>query len=65
MTGRTRANETNEESFGKLFLADVASFGEVHSEIEKILVCDELPGRWTYPEIQPKLLREAARRGFL
>ena len=65
MTGRTRGNETSEETVGKLFLADVTSFGEIHSEIEKILVCDELPGRWTYPEIQPKLLQEAVRRGFL
>ena len=65
VTGRTRVNETSEETFGKLFLADVTSFGEIHSEIEKILVCDELSGRWTYPESQPKLLQEAVRRGFL
>lgn len=26
---------------------------------------DELPINWTYPEIQPKLLEEAGKRGFL
>lgn len=26
---------------------------------------DELPINWTYPEIQPKLLEEARKRGFL
>ena len=35
------------------------------SEIEKIAIMDELPINWTYPEIQPKLLEEARKRGFL
>ena len=34
-------------------------------EIEKRLISRELPRHWTYPEIQPKLLEEAVRRGFL
>ena len=38
---------------------------ELHSEIEKITILSELPERWTYPEIQPELMREAARRGYL
>ena len=38
---------------------------ELHSEIEKIAIMDELPINWTYPEIQPKLLEEARKRGFL
>lgn len=25
---------------------------------------DELPINWTYPEIQPKLIEEARKRGF-
>ena len=37
---------------------------ELHCEIEKILLMEGLPERWTYPDIQPELLREAARRGF-
>ena len=52
-----------EESFGGLYAAEVSSFGEIHSEIEKILLLDEPPDdNWTYPEIQPKLLEEAIRR---
>ena len=54
------------ETFGKLFFADIHTFeGELHSEIEKVMIMNELPGNWTYPEIQPKLLEEARKRGFL
>ena len=54
------------ETFGMLFYADVSSFeSELHSEIERIEITDELPSAWTYPLIQPKLLEEAMRRGIL
>lgn len=57
------AEEANEESFGMLFAADIFSFEEeLHNEIEKILITDDLPDNWTYPQIQPKLLVEAERR---
>lgn len=47
-----------EETYGKLFYAQVEEFEEeLHSEIEKIVIMDELPENWTYPEIQPELLR--------
>ena len=36
-----------------------------HSEIERISIMEELPEKWTYPEIQPKLLVEAKRRGYI
>lgn len=50
-------NSNSEETFGKLFYAQVEKFEEeLHSEIEKIVITDELPENWTYPEIQPKLL---------
>ena len=48
-----------------LFFADIFSFEEIHSEIEKIAIMNELPLNWTYPEIQPRLLEEARQRGFL
>lgn len=55
-----------DESFGMLFFADIKCFEtELHSEIEKIVVTDELPKRWTYPHIQPHLMNEAKKRGFL
>ena len=53
------------ETFGKLYYAEIHTFEkELHSEIEKITITDEFPERWTYPEIQPKLLEEARQRGF-
>lgn len=55
-----------EESFGMLFFAEIRTFeNELHSEIEEIQLLEELPDNWTYPQIQPKLLEEADRRGFL
>lgn len=65
--GKTRIDEElGEETFGMLFIADIVSFEqELHSEIEKILITDNLVEYWTYPSIQPKLIDEARRRGFL
>ena len=64
--GKTRINENvDDESFGMLFIADIASFEELHSEIESILITDNLVDNWTYPLIQPKLLEEAKNRGYL
>lgn len=57
--------ETHKESFGMLFYADIRTFEqELHYEIEKIIITNTLPDRWTYAEIQPKLLEEAKRRGI-
>lgn len=51
------------ETFGKLYFADITTFeAELHSEIEKIELFDELPTKWTYPLIQPLLLKEVERR---
>ena len=64
--GKTRASEgADDETFGMLFAAEVFSFEELHSEIEKILITDRLVEHWTYPQIQPKLIEEAKNRGFL
>ena len=64
--GKTRVNENeNDESFGMLFVAEIFSFEELHSEIEKILITEKLVDNWTYPLIQPKLIEEARNRGYL
>lgn len=56
---------TESETFGKLYFADVFKFeNQLHSEIEKIIITDDLIDNWTYPLIQPKLIEEAGRRGF-
>ncbi len=63
VTGKTRVNETGEESFGLLCFAEIEEFtGELESEMEKVILMDELPTNWTYPLIQPKLIEEFERR---
>lgn len=58
--------ESATERHGKLYFADVFKFEEeLHSEIEKIILTEELVENWTYPEIQPHLVAEAKRRGFV
>lgn len=64
--GKTRVNEKlDDESFGMLYYADIVSLEELHSEIESILITDKLVDNWTYPLIQPKLIEEAQKRGFI
>ncbi len=65
VTGKTRINEkSDDETFGMLYYANINSFEDIHSEIEKVIVIDNLDDiEWTYPLIQPKLIEEAKRRG--
>ena len=66
VTGKNRVNENGDEMFGKLYVARIDKFEEdLHSEIEKVCLFDDLPTDWTYPLIQPKLIKEAERRGFI
>lgn len=66
VTGKNKVNETGEETYGMLFFADIKSFeDELHSEMEKVLITDTLVENWTYPLIQPKLIEEAKKRGFI
>ena len=52
------------ETFGMLYAAQIKTFEkELHSEIERILITERPVEKWTYPEIQPKLIAEAVRRG--
>ena len=63
VTGRTRAVDSDEETFGMLYHARIISFEkELHSEIDRIELFDTLPEQWTYPQIQPLLIREYERR---
>ena len=64
--GKTRVNESiDNETFGMLFIADINSFEELHSEIEKILISDKLVDNWTYPLIQPILIEEAKKEAYI
>ena len=56
-------NFDGQEVFGMLYYADVKTFEEeLHSEIERIVIRDEMPEAWTYPDIQPFLMQEVMRR---
>ena len=56
-------NVDGRETFGMLFYAEVKAFEkELHSEIERIVIQDDLPAAWTYPDIQPYLMEEVQRR---
>ena len=58
--------DSGQETFGMLYYAEVTSFEEeLHSEIERIILMENLVENWTYPDIQPKLIEEAKRRGIL
>lgn len=48
-------------SVGMLYYADVERLAPIPagSEIAEVFLLDELPARWTYPEIQPYLLEKA------
>ena len=57
--GKTRVNDTGEETFGMLYFAEINEFAkELHCEMEKVILMDELPENWTYPLIQPKLIEK-------
>ena len=57
--------KTGEEKHGMLFYADITSFEpELHSEIEKIYLMNDLPKRWRFPTVYPALLAEAKRRNI-
>lgn len=49
----------SEETLGLLYFAEISEFAkELHSEMEKVVLMDELPENWTYPLIQPKLIEK-------
>lgn len=60
---KSEENFDGRETFGMLYYADIRAFEtELHSEIEKIILCDDLIDNWTYPDIQPFLIEELNRR---
>ena len=66
VTGKNRVNDTGEETYGMLYYAEITGFeNELHSEMEKVVFLDEVPTKMTYPLIQPLLIEEAKKRGFI
>ena len=59
-------NFNGQETFGMLYFADIKKIeDELYNEIEKIILTDSLNIDWTYPEIQPELLKEYKRRNII
>lgn len=47
------------QSTGVIFLAEVSRRGEIpDSEMEEVRAADEIPGEWSWPAIQPKILQK-------
>jgi Xanthosine triphosphate pyrophosphatase len=56
----TKANQ--QETFGMLFFAEIETFEEeLHSEMEYIILTEELPNNWTYPFIYSRLLEKVEK----
>ena len=54
------------ETYGMLYYADIIKFEELPNyEMEKIQLFDNLPDNWTYPEIQPILLKKVKKAMLL
>lgn len=59
VTGKNRVNESGEEIFGLLCYADIIEFSDqLNSEMEKVVLMEQLPENWTYPFIQPRLIEK-------
>lgn len=63
VTGKTRVNANGGETFGMLYFADIKELGEIHSEIEKYELFDNVPQSLTYPQIQPHLFNYIEKSG--
>ena len=62
VTGKNRVNQTGEESYGMLYFAEIYEFEkDLHSEMERVELFEELPEEWTYPLIQPLPIKEYER----
>lgn len=59
VTGNNVVNDSGEETFGMMYYADIKSLKSLpESEMEKVYLFDELPDNWTYPLIQPILIKK-------
>ena len=61
--GKNRVNKEGNETFGMLFFAEIKKIEhELHNEIERVDLFDNIPENLTYPDIQPILIDEFLRR---
>lgn len=51
------------DDYGMLYYADLFKIEEeLHSEIEKIYLLEDLPNNWTYPQFHPQMIEEYIKR---
>ncbi|MDE7430304.1 MAG: NUDIX domain-containing protein [Lachnospiraceae bacterium] len=64
--GKTREGEQfDSEQFGALFYAEILTKeDELYSEIETIILSDDLPDNWTYSSIMPQLIHKVKETGY-
>ena len=63
--GETRDGEClKEESLGMLYYAEIYSFEELHHEIAEVIITEQMPENWTYPDIQPLLMEKYKEIAF-
>lgn len=59
VSGSDSAVSNLEETYGMLYYADIYKFDVLPDyEMEQVILTKELPTKWTYPLIQPKLLEK-------
>ena len=57
--GNDNVIENSTETFGMLYFANITKFEELPGyEIEAVELFDQLPDKWTYPDIQPRLIEK-------
>lgn len=63
---KNNVNACGNESFGALYIAHVDEIGVLpESEIKEVFYLDKEPLQYTYPMIQPMLLKEIKKRGYI
>lgn len=65
VTGKNGVNQSGEETFGKLYFAEIKAFhGKLVNEIESVHFFKEnlAVSKYTYPLIQPKLLEQVTKQ---
>ena len=50
-------------NYGRVYVANIALLGELpDSEIGEVIISEELPEKWTYPEIQKKFIEKYIKK---
>ena len=54
--------ENQNETYGMLYYAEIEKFEKLPNfEMDQVILSEELPTKWTYPLIQPKLMEKVMK----